>query len=106
MSKDARQEGNGAFGTLSRTEEGDDDDEEEDEEDDGGVWFYVNKSGFPMNEFTYNRMWNHVAKLHPDSYSMVHKVQDCNGLPEVNFPSLIESNLSVLSVQLYKCTME
>ena len=85
MSKLESTEATTSFGTLSRGDEQDDEAQDEDEDDqDGGVWFYVNKSGFPMNNFTYNRMWDHVAKLHPDSYSVVHRIRG-KSLPEVSY---------------------
>ncbi|ELT94112.1 hypothetical protein CAPTEDRAFT_139464 [Capitella teleta] len=69
---------------MSRTEEADY--EEEEENDDGGVWFYVNQSGFPMDSFTYDRMWNHVSKLHPEGYRMAPDIQDAKDLPEMPVP--------------------
>ena len=48
-----------------------------------GVLFWVNKSGFPISEGTWERMWTHVAKIHPDGLSMVHKLRKSCSLPEV-----------------------
>lgn len=72
---------NNSFGLMPRNDEPEDEEEEEDE--DGGVWFYVNKSGFPMDCFTYDRMWNHVSKLHPDGLDLVNRIRDSTQLPEV-----------------------
>ena len=80
--------GEGKMGLLSASWNGGADDaagadEEEDELNEDGVLFYVNKSGCPMDDRTWNRMWDHVAKIHPDGYSMIYKIRDKTDLPEV-----------------------
>ena len=57
--------------------------EEEDETTDGGVLFYVNKGGFPVNSFTWERMWNHVAKLNPSGVHIAKEIRNNKELPEV-----------------------
>ena len=59
--------------------------EEEEEGEDSGVLFYVNKGGFPINEKTWERMWDHVSRIHPDGSSMVSKVREVEILPEVGY---------------------
>jgi len=64
--------------SASKTSQGEDDVQEE-----NGVLFWVNKSGFPIDNRTWDRMWDHVAKIHPDGYDMVRKVRNHSDLPQV-----------------------
>ena len=32
-----------------------------------GYWWHVNKSGFPITEETWSKMWQHIADVHPDA---------------------------------------
>ena len=32
-----------------------------------GYWWHVNKSGFPISEGTWSKMWQHIADVHPDA---------------------------------------
>ncbi|KAK3609691.1 hypothetical protein CHS0354_017544 [Potamilus streckersoni] len=70
----------------------------DDAHEENGVLFWVNKSGFPIDERTWNRMWDHVAKIHPGSYTMVKKIMGNTNLPNVPYPqppSNISPTLSV-----------
>ena len=60
-------------------------DDDEEETEDGGVWFYVNKSGFPIDSFTWERMYKHVAKLNPESKTVIRQIKNSQSLPEVSF---------------------
>ena len=68
--------------------------EDEEELTEDGVLFYVNQSGCPMDDRTWNRMWDHVAKIHPDGYSMIYKIRDKSDLPDV---SLIFNKTKMMS---------
>lgn len=70
----------------------------DDQREENGVWFWVNKNGFPVDDMTWDRMWDHVAKIHPDGYKMVTSVRANNSLPQVRLQLslLILNNRSIL----------
>ena len=76
------------LGNLSQEDTcvGEDDDDDGEFNEDGMPWFYVNQSGFPMDSFTWERMWGHIAKIHPDSQNVVNSIRKMNELPEKPFP--------------------
>ena len=57
--------------------------EKEETNEDNGVWWLVNKNGFPIDEITWNRMWDHVTKVHPEGVKMTRTIRGNADLPQV-----------------------
>uniref|UniRef100_A0A3Q3L5T0 Vasohibin 1 n=1 Tax=Mastacembelus armatus TaxID=205130 RepID=A0A3Q3L5T0_9TELE len=76
--------------TAGSVEERDEEQEDEGEEElrDGGVPFYVNRGGFPVDEETWERMWRHVARIHPNSEALAKEIRGATDLPKIPIPSV------------------
>lgn len=68
----------------------DEEPEEEGDEDlrDGGVPFFINRGGLPVDEATWERMWKHVAKIHPDGEKVALRIRGATDLPKIPIPSV------------------
>lgn len=71
--------------TVGSMEERDEEQEDEGEEElrDGGVPFYVNRGGLPVDDETWERMWRHVARIHPRGEALGREIRGATDLPKV-----------------------
>ncbi len=68
--------------SLEGVEERDEEDEGEDLRD-GGIPFIINRGGLPINEETWEQMWRHVARIHPDGEAVSRRIRGTGDLPKV-----------------------
>lgn len=72
--------------SLEGVEERDEEQEDDGEEDlrDGGIPFIVNRGGLPVNEETWEQMWRHVTRIHPDGAGVEKRIRGATDLPKVH----------------------
>lgn len=73
--------------SMLRTEGAEERDEEQEDEGedlrDGGIPFIINRGGLPVNEETWEQMWRHVARIHPDGEAVARRIRGTGDLPKV-----------------------
>ncbi|KAG8013655.1 Vasohibin-1 [Nibea albiflora] len=75
-------------GSVSQERDEEQEDEGEEELRDGGVPFYVNRGGLPVDEETWERMWRHVARIHPNGEGLGKEIRAATDLPKIPIPSV------------------
>ena len=48
----------------------------ENHEEDGNIPFYINKSGFPIDQHTWERMWNYAGRLYPEGKEKINEIRN------------------------------
>ncbi|KAM6960835.1 tubulinyl-Tyr carboxypeptidase 1 [Aplochiton taeniatus] len=76
--------------TVDSMEDREEEQEDEGEEDlrDGGVPFFVNRGGLPVDVETWERMWRHVARIHPDGEALERGIRGNSELAKIPPPSV------------------
>lgn len=94
-----------AVGSL---EQRDEEPEEEGEEElrDGGVPFYVNRGGLPVDEDTWERMWRHVARIHPNGEALGREIRGNAEHPKVRCSMRVALHLVVGKCGVYSVAMQ
>jgi hypothetical protein len=74
--------------------------------------FYVNRTGFPIKDFVWERMWQHVENVHPNGFGTAIRIRGNKSLPEVpvpsppNFGCSMGISLKLELVQKYLCELK
>ncbi|XP_070180568.1 tubulinyl-Tyr carboxypeptidase 1-like isoform X2 [Littorina saxatilis] len=85
----------------------------DDVHEENGVLFWINRSGFPMDECTWDQMWDHVSRNHPEGVRMTEKIRNSTSLPQVpapqpplNFPATVAIPERLERIQQYMTELE
>ena len=52
----------------------------------------VNRGGFPVDETTWQKMWDHAAKVHPDGNSAVEQIRGNTALIRVSLELITDAH--------------
>ncbi|KAK7142949.1 hypothetical protein R3I94_012333 [Phoxinus phoxinus] len=75
--------------SLEGVEERDEEQEEDGEDQrDGGIPFIINRGGLPVNPDTWEQMWHHVSRIHPDGGALGERIRGTSDLPKIPVPSV------------------
>lgn len=70
--------------SLEGVEERDEEQEDDGEDQrDGGIPFIINRGGLPVNPETWEQMWHHVTRIHPDGGALGRRIRGTSDLPKV-----------------------
>lgn len=69
-------------------------------------WWHVNKTGFPIKEATWKRMWDYVVATHPDGANIASTIcgKICKKVPTPTVPvvsTAYSAQENMLTVQRY-----
>ncbi|TRY54891.1 hypothetical protein DNTS_011006 [Danionella cerebrum] len=75
--------------TISLEERDEEPEDEAEDLPDGGIPFIVNRGGLPMNEETWEQMWSHATRIHPEGEKLGRRIRGNLNLPKTNGKSPI-----------------
>ena len=62
--------------------------------------FYVNRTGFPIKDFVWERMWQHVQNVHPNGFTTSLKIRGSKNLAKVPFPNVPNFNYGTIGMDV------
>ncbi|TRY54892.1 hypothetical protein DNTS_011006 [Danionella cerebrum] len=68
--------------TISLEERDEEPEDEAEDLPDGGIPFIVNRGGLPMNEETWEQMWSHATRIHPEGEKLGRRIRGNLNLPK------------------------
>ncbi|XP_025103717.1 LOW QUALITY PROTEIN: vasohibin-2-like [Pomacea canaliculata] len=87
--------------------------DKDDVHEENGALFWINRSGIPLDKPTWERMWEHVARVHPEGVAMTKKIRNQKDLPEIavpqaplTFPSTVPIPERLQRIQKYMSGLE
>jgi len=63
-----------------------------------GVLFWINKSGFPISDHVWERMFSHASKLHPGGESVINNIKNCQNTTPVSEQQRTQMHFSLISL--------